>query len=144
MDVGLAYALFSWFLHIDPACIVCNWDPATQSWIPAAGAGAGAAGAAGAGPWSSPPNPYYTPPPTHGGPPPNPYGEEPVNQFSPDSEVEDRVLSDEAEQQRQRDHARSRHGGEGTAGPPEPTVREQIEDVFYHVVITLGTRPPPR
>ena len=46
MEVDLANIVFSWLLHIDLACVVCNWDPATQSWVPytAGGVGAGAGG----------------------------------------------------------------------------------------------------
>src|SRR5215213_5712710 len=44
MELGLLTSVFGWLLYIDLSCIVCNWDPATNSWIPAAGTAAAGTG----------------------------------------------------------------------------------------------------
>ena len=141
MDVELASYLLSWLAHIDVACIVCNWDPATGTYVPAAGAaGAAAGGLAGAGPWFPPPNPYYTPPGSHGNEPPDPHDQRHTNQFDSTTTIDDSIAASEEEQRRVRDVSRMQHPGDTTAGPPEPTTRQEVEDWFYHVVFTLGTR----
>lgn len=168
MEVGLVNIFFNWLLHIDLACIVCNWDPATQSWIPFGAAGAAAGTGLGLndlfgqtpgggvgnppappGGWGSLPPPYtphpedVAPPdgPTYGGPPPDPHTVDPVNQFDPTSRIEDRAAADERERQRQNDLYRVTHPGATTAGPPPPTAGAAAGDAAYNAFFTVGTRP---
>jgi hypothetical protein len=116
MEVDLVRILLSWLLHLDFACVVCNWDPASQSyvpWVPAAG-GVGAVvgtgiglndligntgGFSGVGDTS---NPTYS-----------------------DTTVDDQIAQDDAEQQRNRQEWQRTNPGATTAGPPQSTVTEQ-------------------
>jgi hypothetical protein len=59
---------------------------------------------------------------------------------------EQRVLDDQWEAERAREFSQAQHPGdwETTAGPPEPTVGETVQeaagDAVYHSFFTLGTR----
>lgn len=158
MDVHLASILFSWLLHIDLSCIVCQWDPATNSWVPWVGGGAGGiggglglndlfggevgggavgdtsvgtSGGAGAGDTAHPED-------TGGlGEPVNPDTTQTVPPGSPPplpseyrdrSDPDARVRAEETEQQRARDSRHARYPGETTA-PPQPTGPTTTEQV---------------
>jgi hypothetical protein len=56
---------------------------------------------------------------------------------------EERALADEWESERLRDQSRAHHPEEWetTAGPPEPTMADEVGDAAYNSFFTLGTRP---
>ncbi len=150
LELELVNVLFSWLTHVGSACIVCNWDPASQSWVPYAGtAAAGAAGAAagtaagqaggrGAGGSGSPglgqpvnPDTYQRLPPGHAPAVPS--------EYIPRDDVDARVAGDEAAREQARADRHARHP-EDTPAPPPNQPDHSAGDAFYHTVFTLGTR----
>lgn len=125
MEVDLANILLILLHHVDPACIVCNWDPATQSyvpWVPAFGAGGAAAGT-GIGL-----NDLFGNTGRFSG-----VGDTANPQYS-DTSVDDQIAQGDAEQQRYRQEWRRTNPGATTAGPPQSTVTQQ-GGVFFHRAI---------
>ena len=153
MEVNLASIVLGWFLNVDLTCIVCNWDPATNSYVPAAGtvgaAAAAAGGLSGAGPWPSNPYPGDTPPlgePVNpdnrqqvppGSPPPVPSG------YSDRSDMDGMVAAEQADRDRARDSRQARHP-EDTTAPSGPSTGERVQntlgDTVYHSFFTMGKR----
>ena len=123
MDVDLVRILLSVLLHVDVACVVCNWDPASQSyvpWVPAAGA-VGAAVGTGIGL-----NDLFNGGFSGVGDTANPtYSDTTADDGYSDTSVDDQIAQDEAEQQRYRQEWQRTNPGATTAGPPQPTVTQQ-------------------
>jgi hypothetical protein len=127
MEVDLAYAFLNWFMQIDLLCIVCNWDPATQSWVPAAGAAAAGTGLG----LNNLFGPFYDLPPLDPG----------LGSFDPtfgqpysNTSNDDRIAADQAEQERLDREYRATHPGATTAGPAQPTTNEQMADFFHRAI----------
>jgi len=160
MDLDMASYVFNWLAHIDLACIVCNWDPVTQSWVPYAAAGAGTGLGAYPG-LSDLIDDMLHPPPAVGAPgvgegwhagwsgiPVPDENFEPTGPVDPhdlqDMTQEERGAAEDQEQQRLRDQYEENNPDATTAGQPEPTtwetVEETVREVVYHTFFTLGTR----
>jgi hypothetical protein len=146
MEVDLVRILLSWLLHVDLACVVCNWDPASQSyvpWVPAAG-GVGAAVGTGIGL-----NDLFgnTGRFSGVGDTANPtYSDTSADDSYSDTSVDDQIAQDDAEQQRYRQEWQRTNPGATTAGPPQPTVTQQ-GGTFIHRgirggIINNARRPP--
>jgi hypothetical protein len=131
MDIGALGIVLNVFLHIDPACIVCNWDPATQSWVPYGAGGLGAAAGTGLGL-----NDLFgeTGDGGIGETPGGGVGDTENPQYS-DTTADDRIAADQSEQQRLSDHYRATHPGATTAGPSQPTTAEQAGTFFHRAVV---------
>ena len=157
MEIELASILFGWLLHVDLTCIVCNWDPASQSWVPYTAGGLGAAAGTGLGlndlfgPFHDLPTLPYPPWDPEAGPPhPEDLAGlgEPVDPFrqavppgnppplpadySDRSDPDARAATEEAERQSDRDDRHTRHPEDSVAGPPSsgPTYEEQAGHFF--------------
>ena len=155
VEVELASILFSWLLHLDPACIVCNSDGTPWTGY------AGAAGAAGGGlglndlfgqdvggtavgdtspdysgrsRLGDPVNPFTQP----GEFVPSPSGTDGFGSPNTDPSGDDRVAAEEAARQRAYDHYRRTHPNATTAPPPEPTYNEQAADFFNRSMRNIG------
>ncbi|HLF79085.1 MAG TPA: hypothetical protein VJB57_16510 [Dehalococcoidia bacterium] len=137
MEVELANIFFSWLLHVDLTCIVCNWDPASQSWVPYTAGGLGAAAGTGlglndlfqetgdggfeetsSGGVGDTANPTYS-------------------DTTADDNIaanNDRIAASELAKQRQNENYRATHPGATTAGPSQPTLEEQGGRFFHRGV----------
>lgn len=157
MDLYLLHAAFSWLAHVDPGCIVCNWDP-ELGWVPWAAGGVGAAAGASLGlsdlfgpevggtaigdtsiGGNTGRNDREGADETDlpgGNEPLDPHTLPPVNQFSSTEDIERRVAAEERERRRLRDLYRTQHPDATTAGPPPPptTTGDPVVDTFFEVV----------
>jgi len=127
MDLGTLGMVFGWLLHLDPGCVVCNWDPVSHSWIPAAATGAAAGGGLGLNDLFQE-NSDGTVSETPGGG----VGDTSNPNYS-DTTAEDRIAQDEAQQQLSNEYYRATHPGATTAGPPQQG--KQAGAFFHRAVV---------